>query len=284
VECEGKYWVFGTERGIVSRWSKDLTNWVEGPRVFHTLPAWSTNVAAGFDGKFWAPDVIKLNGQFLLYYSVSSWGKRESAIGLVTSPTLNPGSPEYCWTDRGIVVSTTSQNDHNAIDPSVMLDRDGRMWMAFGSYWTGIKLIELDATTGLRIATNSPMYSLAWNESIEAANLYRRGDYYYLWVNWGQCCRGTNSTYEIRIGRSEKITGPYLDRAGNDMMQRGGDLFLASAGRRIGPGHAGIVTVGKQDFFSYHYYNAERRGRPHLEIVPLNWNADSWPEITKPTP
>src|SRR5678815_3911213 len=149
-------------------------------------------------------------------------------------------------------------------------------------YWSGIKLVELSPKTGLRLATNSPIYSLAWNASIEAACLHQRGDNYYLFVNWGQCCRGTNSTYEIRMGRSSNVTGPYLDRGGKDMLQGGGSLLLDTTGHRIGPGHAGILTVDGQDFLSYHFYNARERGRAMLEIAPLKWGADGWPEVVTP--
>src|SRR5580765_3762498 len=272
--CDGEYWVFGTGRGIFSRHSKDLSNWESGPRVLEQTPTWTTEVSPRSFGRFWAPDVIQVGGQYLMYYSVSSWGSRESAIGLATSATLDPNAPGYGWQDRGIVVGTTSRSDHNAIDPSAMLDWDGRLWLAYGSYWTGIKLIELDPNTGLRVATNSPMYSLAWHESIEAACLHRHGDYYYLFVNWGLCCRGTNSTYEIRVGRSAIITGPYLDRDGKDLLKGGGSLFLGSAGSRIGPGHAGILTVNGKDFVSYHYYSPANRGRGTLDIAPLRWAAD----------
>jgi arabinan endo-1,5-alpha-L-arabinosidase len=112
--------------------------------------------------------------------------------------------------------------------------------------------------------------------------LHQREDKYYLFVNWGQCCRGTNSTYEIRMGRSESATGPYLDRDGKDMMQGGGSLLLASTGHRIGPGHAGILTVGGKDFLSYHFYDARQRGRARLEIAPLKWSAEGWLEVMTP--
>ncbi|TAL00993.1 MAG: arabinan endo-1,5-alpha-L-arabinosidase [Verrucomicrobia bacterium] len=279
VNCGDEYRVFGTGRGIFSRHSKDLVHWEAGPKVFEQSPLWTTDVAPRNFGRFWAPDVIKLRDRYLLYYSVSSWGSRESAIALATSPTLDSAAPNYGWQDRGIVVRTTTNSNHNAIDPSVMQDRDGRLWLAFGSYWTGIKLIELDPATGLRIATNSPMYSLASHESIEAACLHQRGNFYYLFVNWGQCCRGTNSTYEIRVGRSENITGPYLDRDGKDLMKSGGTLFLGTAGARIGPGHAGILTVNGKDFVSFHFYNPANRGRGTLAIEPLHWTADGWPDV-----
>jgi arabinan endo-1,5-alpha-L-arabinosidase len=160
-----------------------------------------------------------------------------------------------------------------------LLDTSDRLWLAFGSYWSGIKLVELDPDTGLRRDTNSPIYSLAWNESIEAACLYQHGAYYYIFVNWGQCCRGTNSTYEIRVGRCPVATGPFLDRSGKDMLQHGGTLFLKTDGPRIGPGHAAILKDGERYWFSYHYYDGNEHGVSKLGILPLTWTADGWPAL-----
>jgi arabinan endo-1,5-alpha-L-arabinosidase len=256
-------------------------NWTNGPPVFTNVPDW-TKAVPGNRGYFWAPDVVRTTNGYFLYYSVSSFGKNTSAIGLTITSALDPLDPKYGWHDRGIVVRSESGDNFNTIDPSVLLDDDDRLWMAFGSYWTGIKLIELDPKTGLRIATNSPVYRLAWHESIEAACLYQHGHAYYLFVNWGRCCVGTNSTYEIRVGRSDKITGPYVDRQGKDMLQGGGNLFLESKGKRIGPGHAGILKKSNKEFVSYHYYDGDNGGRARMEIAPLGWTDDGWPEAGEP--
>jgi arabinan endo-1,5-alpha-L-arabinosidase len=215
----------------------------------------------------------------LLYYSISSWGSRESAIGLATNATLNPSSPAYQWRDGGMVVRTTSRDDHNAIDPGATLDSDGRLWLAYGSYWSGIKLVELNPATGLRLAANSPIFALAWHESIEAAAIHRHGDQYFLFLNWGQCCRGTNSTYEMRVGRSGAITGPYLDQSGRDMVRGGGSLLLKSSGDYIGPGHAGVLRISDADHLSYHYYDRRKRGKSMLDLLPIEWGTNGWPEI-----
>jgi arabinan endo-1,5-alpha-L-arabinosidase len=246
--------------------------------VFDTAPSWTADAIPGNRGFFWAPDIVKLTNGFHLYYSVSTWGSPISAIGLATNPTLDPQDPAYQWTDRGVVIQSAKADNFNAIDPSVLLDRSGRLWMAFGSFWSGIKLIELDPATGLRIKPDSPLHSLAWKSEIEAPFLCQRGDYYYLFVNWGLCCRGTNSTYNIRVGRSRVTTGPYLDKAGQDLMQGGGTPFLESKGSMIGPGHAAIVTKDGREFISFHYYDGKRSGAKTLGLLPLNWPADGWPQ------
>jgi len=123
--------------------------------------------------------------------------------------------------------------------------------------------------------------SLAHNASIEASYIYHHGEFYYLFVNWGECCRGVKSTYNIRIGRSHDITGPYLDRTGTDMLPGGGSLFLGSEGRFIGPGHAGIISAGETDWFSCHFYDGERDGMRTFGLGRLRWGADGWPLLDK---
>jgi arabinan endo-1,5-alpha-L-arabinosidase len=278
VKCDGTYWVFGTGRGIISKYSTNLVDWHSGPPVFAATPEWTTNAVIGNRGKFWAPDVIHLGGRYLLYYSVSTWGSRDSAIGLAVNQTLNPESPDFHWEDRGMVIRSSETNDFNTIDPSVMHDSNGRLWLSFGSFWSGIKLVELDPQTGFRQNAAGPIHALAWNDAIEASCIYQHSGHYYLFVNWGQCCRGTNSTYNIRVGRSASVTGPYLDKDGTDMLQGGGSLVVGTSGYHIGPGHAGIMQEGGTNWFSFHYYDGREMGRPKLEIRPLTWT-NGWPEV-----
>jgi arabinan endo-1,5-alpha-L-arabinosidase len=162
------------------------------------------------------------------------------------------------------------------------MDAGGRLWLAFGSFWTGIKLVELDPATGKRLAANSRIHSLAWHDKIEASYIYRHANYYYLFVNWGQCCRGVRSTYNIRVGRSPKISGPYLDKNGIDLLHDGGSLVLGSAGPFIGPGHAGIISTGGKEWFSCHFYDGTHEGKPTLALFPMEWDAAGWPEVGIP--
>ncbi|MDR3456481.1 MAG: arabinan endo-1,5-alpha-L-arabinosidase [Verrucomicrobiae bacterium] len=279
VKDHGRYFVFGTRPGISVKSSPDLVHWQPEAPVFTRPPGWTKTIAPGFDGYFWAPDVIRVKEKFFLYYSVSAWGKQTSAIGLATNATLDPSAKTFRWQDVGEVIHSTNGYAYNTIDPSVFLDTDGRLWLAFGSYWRGIFLTELDPQTGLRKATNAPPQPLAWNHSIEASCLTRHDKFYYLFVNWGQCCQGTNSTYEVRVGRAETITGPYRDRDGNDLATGGGSPFLQSSGRFIGPGHIGIVADGGTNGvtrFSYHYYDADTHGRSRLAIGKIDWSS-GWP-------
>jgi arabinan endo-1,5-alpha-L-arabinosidase len=283
VQCKDEYWVFYTGRGVPSYRSKDLVKWERGPAVFKTAPEWIAKlVPENRNLQYWAPDVMELGNRYLLYYSASSFGKMTSAIGLATNPTLDPDYPAYHWTDQGVVVRTQEGDGYNAIDPSVFHDGDGSLWLTYGSYWSGIKLIQLDPQTGTRIAPDSKMFSIAHNESIEASYVCKHDKYYYLFVNWGSCCRGPKSTYNIRIGRSEAVSGPYLDKAGTDMLRGGGSVFLATTnGPLIGPGHAGTFTAQKKNWFTSDFEGDIRlNGRATLAIMPLRWNADGWPEAT----
>ena len=279
VKCGQEYWLFATGPGVASWRSKDLNHWERAPRVFATPPTWITNIVGDQRGYFWAPDVIYYNGRYWVYYSVSKFGLNTSAIALASNPTLEPNDPSFKWTDHGPVIESRKGDNFNAIDPALIKTSDGALWMSFGSFWSGIKLIELDPATGKRRGTNSPMHSLAHTEAIEAPFIYRREGFYYLFVNWDRCCRGTNSTYNIRVGRGQKVTGPYLDREGKDLASGGGTLVLGSDGAFNGPGHAGIFEENGKSWFSCHFYDGTDRGASKLAIRPMRWAADGWPLI-----
>ena len=294
VRC-GKFWYgFATGPGIPAFRSRDLIQWERGPSVFPLkgaetgFPAWWAQIIPGFDKNCWAPDIIRINNRYLLYYSVSSWGKNTSAIGLAFSPSLDWNDSKYGWTDAGMVVQTGPKNDYNAIDPSVCRDaRTGALWLACGSFWGGIKGLRLDSKTGLQASPAAAPASLAWKPpsgEIEAGCLYQKGAWWYLFVNWGLCCRGIKSTYEIRIGRSKNADGPFLDQTGRDLQQGGGSLFLGgdTNGAFIGPGHAGIVLDGRKEYLSCHFYDGDKNGLPTLGILPLTWSKNGWPEILRP--
>jgi arabinan endo-1,5-alpha-L-arabinosidase len=281
VKSGDEYWVFGTGRGLRAYRSKDLKTWTAAPRVIENAPAWVREAVPEnrFGNDFWAPDVIQIGGKYLLYYSVSSFGKNTSAIALMSNVTLDPDDAKYAWKDEGIVIRSQRGDDFNAIDPAITLDAEGRLWMSFGSFWSGIKMIELDAKTGRRIAADSVVYSLARSKEIEAPAIHRHGDHYYLFVNWGICCRGERSTYNIRVGRAKTITGPYLDKDGKDMKEGGGTLLLEREGAFVGPGHASILRQGERDVLVCHFYDASNRGQGTLAIRELMWGEDGWPKV-----
>jgi arabinan endo-1,5-alpha-L-arabinosidase len=276
-----RYYVFADGQGIQGIYSPDMRNWYYTPPIFPgNPPSWTTNVVPSFTGYFWAPDIVYLNHQYYLYYVCSEFGTTDSGIGLVTTPSLT--AP--VWTDQGEIIGFTNGISYNCIDPSILLDTNGTMWMSFGSYSDGIFVTQLDPTTGKR--TNAPVTKVEdsstkfFSNTTEASYLYQHGGYYYLFVNWGGCCQGVNSTYNIRVGRSTSVTGPYLDRSGKNMIVGGGNMFLESSGRFIGPGQGAILNLNGTNWFSYHYYDGNNNGAATLGIGQLYWTADGWPAFT----
>jgi arabinan endo-1,5-alpha-L-arabinosidase len=285
MKCDGRYYIYFTGQDIPSISSPDKINWVAGPSAFNAAnaPLWTTNAVPGFTGFFWAPDVISLNGGYYLYYAVSTFGSQVSAIGLATNSTLDPAAPGYQWVDQGPVIQSGRSDSYNAIDPSALLLANGQLWMSFGSFWSGIEMIQLDAATGRRMSPGSTIYALATHPpstAIEASCLAQNGGYYYLFVNWDNCCDGVESTYNIRVGRSSSITGPYLDQNGVNMASGGGTLFLESTGRYIGPGQAGLLVEAQTNWFTCHYYDGNNSGTPTLALGQMTWSAGGWPQLT----
>jgi hypothetical protein len=288
----GFYFDFGDGQGIGVIYSTDLRNWSYTYPVFPgNPPAWTTNAVPGFTGYFWAPDEAYFNGRYNIYYACSDWGTINSAIGLVTTPSLIAPT----WTDQGKIIqsnpdfatnATTDLTAYNCIDPSILVDTNGTVWMSFGSYSDGILIMQLDPSTGKRISASSPIYRVSNNgptffsNTEEGSCLYQHSGYYYLFVNFGGCCAGNNSTYNIRVGRSSSVIGPYYDKAGVNMTNGGGTMFLESSGRFIGPGHAAILNDNGTHWFTYHYYDGNNGGAATLGIGRLNWGADGWPVFT----
>lgn len=256
-----------------------------GPSVFNKPPSWQAETVPNNRGMhYWAPDIIYHKDKYLLFFSISSFGVNTSAIGVTTNKTLDPNDPAYQWTEPQMVIQSDPNCNYNTIDPGVIVDQDDNLWMSFGSFWDGIQLIQLNLDTGTRIAPDSPVINLAHYDSIEAPHIYFHDGYYYLFLNWGMCCRGTRSTYNMRVGRSKKITGPYMDQKGMDMLIGGGTLLLETDGIFIGPGHPDIWQEGDKYYMGMHFYNGAQNGMSLYAIRPLQWGNDGWPVIATPKP
>lgn len=238
------YYVFCTGWGISVFSSTDMKNWKNEAPVFAKAPQWAVDSIPSFAGHIWAPDISFYNGEYYLYYSVSAFGKNTSCIGLATNKTLNPHDPNFKWVDHGKVIqSIPGITNWNAIDPNLIVDETGAPYLCFGSFWDGIKLVKLspDAKSvdeDLRLITtiasrksnpdlnNPPAIEGnpvdAGGNAIEAPFIFHKGKYYYLFASIDYCCKGEKSTYKMIVGRSEKVTGPYVDQAGIPMI-KGGD-------------------------------------------------------------
>ncbi|HEY7010911.1 MAG TPA: arabinan endo-1,5-alpha-L-arabinosidase [Jatrophihabitantaceae bacterium] len=276
--ADGSYETFATHDGIEIYHSPDRVHWRYIGQALPGGAPWADAYQNGNATDLWAPDVSFHRGQYYLYYAVSSFGSNHSAIGLATSRTARPGS----WTDHGLVLATNTTDDANAIDPGLLVDRQQRWWLSYGSFWGGIKMVRLDPATGTPVA-NAVVYSLAQRpapDALEGAYVVWHGGYYYLFASYDFCCRGLNSTYNIKVGRSRSPTGPYLDRSGVNLMNDGGTQVLATHGYVVGPGGQTVLHDRGRDWLVYHYYNGRDAGTPRLGINLLAWH-DGWPRVER---
>ncbi|HEX4269962.1 MAG TPA: arabinan endo-1,5-alpha-L-arabinosidase [Rhizomicrobium sp.] len=286
------YYVFcTTQRGdapgqISCRTSHDLVNWKRIGTVFGATPGWITGIIPQVRG-LWAPDISFHNGKYWLYYAASSFGSNVSAIGLATNATLDPASPDFRWNDEGVVFQSQAKDDYNCIDPAHFVDRDGQRWLAFGSFWGGIKLMKVDAKSG-KPAASPELITIASRpepeggpDPIEGAFLIERGGWYYLFASYDFCCKGAQSNYYTAYGRSRQISGPYLGRDGRRMTDGAGVVILKAnnqdeGGRWRGPGHCAILRDRDGDYIVYHAYDRQHDGAATMCIAPLVWSPDGW--------
>jgi arabinan endo-1,5-alpha-L-arabinosidase len=278
IKAGGMYYLVSTGPGIPIRCSKDMKVWESCGQVFDANPDWVVKAIEGVKD-LWAPEIVFHDGKYYLFYAASTFGSNRSAIGLVTNTTLDPKSPDYAWVDQGEVISSQKSDRYNAIDPNLAFDKGGQPWLSFGSFWSGIKMVKVDLAT-FKPAAGEKLISLAakpGTDAIEGAFVTRRGNFYYLFVSHDFCCRGVMSTYNIRVGRSTDITGPYLDRDGKPLAEGGGTLVYKGSDRWRGPGHNSIYIEGETYYMVYHAYDANAGGVPTLRIEALKWDPDGWP-------
>ncbi len=276
----------GDAEGLLAlRTSTDLRDWTLRGGSYAALPAWIAAAVPGASG-MWAPDISKVGNQYRLYYSISTFGKNQSAIGLATATAIDPAAPAANWADQGPVIQSQGSDDYNAIDPMAFTDAEGRAWLTFGSFWSGIKIIRLDPATGLRLSGDAAPRALAQRPSpdaIEAPFIIRHDRFYYLFASFDFCCQGSKSTYNTVVGRSAAADGPYVDRDGKAMLQGGGTQVLGNGqgdgSRYVGRGHAAVLQQGDGDYIVYHAYDTQKNGLPTLQIQKLTWSADGWPSV-----
>lgn len=283
------YYLFCTGRNISTWSSKDMISWKREKPVFDTAPSWAVKAVPGFVDHIWAPDISFHDGKYYLYYSISTFGKNNSCIGLATNSTLHPNDKNYKWIDHGKIVQSIPGRDlWNAIDPNII--RDGNnAWLSFGSWWSGIKMVKLTADQEA-LSQPEEWYSIArrardystndlssGSAAIEAPFIFKKGKYYYLFVSFDVCCKGPQSTYKIAVGRSGNIKGPYIDKDGMEMNKGGGSIVLQGDKDWYGVGHNSVYTFDGKDYLVFHGYDAADRGRSKLRVLGLNWDTDGWP-------
>jgi arabinan endo-1,5-alpha-L-arabinosidase len=262
------------QTGLGAKTSKDMTTWAAAAKPLNT-PAWMSTAITGV-GDLWAPDISFFSGKYHLYYSGSTFGSNKSCIGHATRESLVTGS----WTDTGAATLCSnigSTDNWNAIDPNVVLDDAGTPWLAFGSFWSGLKIVQLDSA-GQRVGTTVTAIAARPSNggALEAPFIVRRCGTYYLFMSWDKCCVGADSTYNIRVVRATSITGPYSDKAGTAALQGGGTLIAQGNTTWAGPGGQSVMIVGQKAYLVYHAY-AKSNGTATLRIADLVWDDSGWP-------
>lgn len=273
--------VMGRKGGgsVQIRASTDLRNWRYAGATFDTIPTWVT-ASIGPILNLWAPDIAYVDGLYRLYYAGSHFGTTHSVIGLATNTTLDIANDDYKWIDQGLVIQSRPSDDWNAIDPNLVIDGEGQAWLTFGSFWSGIKLLRLNRTTGKPSRTDQMVHALACRPgsgAVESPCIIHRDGFYYLFVSFDACCKGVDSTYRIMVGRSRSVIGPYLDRTGVAMTDGGGTVVLAGYDHCRGPGGQSVLRVDSVEFLVHHYYDARVGGDVRLQVRDLTWTPDGWP-------
>lgn len=261
-ECDGKYYTFGTgSGGLIS------------------ADGWTWKGGAVRPGGGAAPDVMKIGDRYLVVYGATGGGLGGGHNGRILTmwnKTLDPQAPDFKYSDPIEVAASDGLEDNDAIDPGLLLDpTTGRLWVSYGTYFGNIRIIELDPNTGERIKGNKEQ-DIAID--CEATDLIYRNGWYYLLGTHGTCCDGVNSTYNIVVGRSRSVTGPYMDNVGRDMLQGGGKMVIAAGDRVVGPGHFGrtIIDEGVEVMSCHYEADFNQSGRSVLGLRPLLWKND-WP-------
>lgn len=279
---DGTQYVYSTgnasvaDGGIQIRSSTDGTTWRYRGEVWTEKPAWLTDAVPGVSN-LWAPELIEHEGTWYLYYSASTFGSNTSVIALATNSTLDPDDPAYEWVDRGDVVASTKGDDFNTIDPGIVVDASGDPWMAFGSFWSGIRIVPLEWPDGRRSDDAEPLRLADRGvppNAVEAPYIVEHDGDYFLFVSFDSCCQALDSTYHVVVGRADDVTGPYVDRDGTPLLSGGGTTVLAADDEvHIGPGGQSV----SDDTLAVHYYDRRLDGAFQLALLPLTWDSEGWP-------
>jgi arabinan endo-1,5-alpha-L-arabinosidase len=263
---------------IRTKTSPDGVDWQEAGALPGKMPQWVTDIFGYPPKNIWAPSVTEHDGRHYLYYSVSSFGKNTSVIGLMTNDDLKATDPTSGWIDQGLVLQSVASDDFNAIDP-FRIDSGDRAWLTYGSYWQGIRLVEIDPDSGMVLAGAEASFIAGRNgNAIEAPAILEHDGKFYLFVSFDACCRGINSTYRIMVGRADTIEGPYLDKAGKPMLEGGGTELVATQDRFIGPGGQEVFMREGEPWLVFHFYNFKEGGTPNLYLTKLEFE-DGWPVV-----
>ncbi len=302
---DGRWYVFSTDAsagdihrcGVQVRVSEDLIHWDYLGTAFddYTVTCAEEISAAGLDPDkhqgLWAPEAVKAGDEWRLYYSASTFGSSRSAIGMAVSE-----SPDGPWTDKGIVIRSDANavSKPNAIDPCLFTDPSGKQYMTWGSFFGGIWLTALDDNG---FAEGEPV-RIAGFRGCRAEGSYLiwlpETGYYYLFVSYGSL----SEDYNIRVGRSRNVEGPYLDANGRSLADLvaanearigvkllGGYQLLHDPGAGFSkgikaPGHCSVAADGDRLWLCHH---TRTQTLPDwwfaMQIRPMMLSRDGWPLV-----
>jgi len=268
---DGTFYLYATEdmRNVPIFHSANLVDWKLVGTAFtdNSRPKWLPK------GGIWAPDIQRVGGKYHLYYAKSVWGGEwDAGIGVAVSN--NPAGP---FVDRGYMFTSKQIGIQNCIDPFYIED-GGKKYLFFGSFH-GIYGVELTAD-GLHVKQGAKPREVA-GTFMEATYIRRRGGYYYLFGSTGTCCEGARSTYRITIGRSKSLFGPYVDKAGQRLLDNHYNILLDKDDSVLGPGHnAGLITDDTgNDYMFYHGFKASDPDAGRVVWLSRIVWADGWPSM-----
>ncbi|MCR5378947.1 MAG: family 43 glycosylhydrolase [Fibrobacter sp.] len=286
IRYEDGYALATTDNHMLMQFSEDAYNWKNGEPAMPQFSQWLYDYAPNMID-IWAPDIHYVGEEYRMYYCGSEMGIRSSGMGFMSSKEIDPTKPGYGWTDQGEVIHTVKTDAYNAIDAAVLKDLDGKVWMAFGSWGTGIHILELDETTG-KVKNGAKMQNIAnrGGSGVEGASLIEHDGYYYLFTAWDNCCKKgadlENNSYKTTVGRSNRIDGGYVDRSGKALLNGGGTILLSRYGRYYGPaGGEAFQDVNRQRFVN-HYYDKNDGGNSYIQVRDIVYTDDGWPELGQP--
>ncbi|SHE75278.1 arabinan endo-1,5-alpha-L-arabinosidase [Mariniphaga anaerophila] len=273
---DGYFYLYATEdiHNTPILQSKNLVDWKLIGTAFteETRPNWEPNSG------IWAPDINYINGQYVLYYSLSVWGGEWTCgIGIATAE-----QPDGPFTDRGQLFRSNTIGVKNSIDPFYW-EENGKKYLTWGSF-RGIYCIEL-ADDGLSIRSGAEKIQIS-GTAIEGSYIYKKGNYYYLFGSAGTCCEGANSTYKTVVARSEKLIGPYVDKTGKSMMENNYEVVIQGNDVFVGTGHnSEIITddEGNEWIFYHAYFKSNPDKGRVLLMDQIHW-INEWPVVTNQSP
>jgi arabinan endo-1,5-alpha-L-arabinosidase len=297
IELGGIYYLYSSSPLGSFHTSTDMRSWRLAGEVFDEIPAWLKALIPDAD-HIGSPDISYDDGRYLLFYQSHRPDTCDAATGLATNRTLDPTSPDYAWVDQGLVLRSepfVSGIDvfcggggaiYNAIDPHFFRDPDGTPWLVFGSTIGGIKLVQLDPRSLKPLAdpkffTLAQRFLLQEDPIIEAPYIVHRGGFYYLFLSFNHCCRGDETNYQIRVGRSREVTGPYYDKEGSALLMGGGTLLIEEDGPFIGTGHGDVFSEAGVDWLVHHAKHTKQDHRPYLNIRRIEWDDEAWPSVCR---